>query len=386
MKRLIYIGLLIGLAVGCGEKREQKSIERLIEKKDIAGLQRKQTELQKKYNAITKKMGQINTALAELKGTKKLPVVTTIKPKQGVFERMIEIQGSVDTKNNTVLFAEFSGVLKNLYVKKGQHVRKGQIIARVDDGGLSQKLGQMQVQYDLAKTTFERQERLWKKKIGSEIQYLQAKAQKEAAESGIKQLKAQLGKTTIVAPFSGIIDDVPVKKGAVVLPGQTPIARLVNLHDMYVRSEVSERYLSTIKVGTPVQIVFPAIGKTLTSKVRQVGNFINPNNRTFYIEIGISNKDNSIKPNLMATLKIADYRNENALSVPVNTVQEDGEGKSFVFVINEKDGKYFAEKKQVEKGVSQGRTVEITKGIMPDAILVEEGSQGIQNGAEVQIK
>ncbi|MBS9767800.1 MAG: efflux RND transporter periplasmic adaptor subunit [Flavobacteriaceae bacterium] len=386
MKRLIYIGLLLGLVVGCGEKREQKSIERLIAKKDIEGLQRKQSELQNEYNALTQKMAQINTALADLKGTKQLPIVTTVRAKQGVFERTIEMQGSVDTKNNTMLYSEFSGMLKNLYVRKGQRVRKGQIIAKVDDGGLSQKLAQMQVQYNLAKTSFERQERLWKKKIGSEIQYLQAKAQKEASESGIKQLKAQLRKTTIVAPFSGIIDDVPVKKGSVVMPGQTPIARLVNLSDMYVRSQVSERYLPTIKVGTPVQIHFPAIGKTLTSKVRQVGNFINPNNRTFYIEIGISNKDNTIKPNLMATLKIADYRNENAVSVPVNIVQEDGEGNSFVFAINEKNGKYFVEKMPIEKGVSQDGFVEITKGISADAMLVAEGSQGIQNGAEVQLK
>ncbi len=386
MKRLIYIGLLLGLIVGCGEKREQKSIQRLIENKDIEGLQRKQTELQQEYKALTEKMAQINDAVATLKGVKRLPVVTTIRVQDTIFEHTIEVQGSVDTKNNTMLFSEFSGVLTNLYVKKGQRVRKGQLIAKVDDGGLSQKLGQLQVQYDLTKTTFERQARLWEKKIGSEIQYFQAKAQKETAENGIKQMKAQLAKTRIVAPFSGIIDDVPVKQGSVVMPGQTPIARLVNLNDMYVRSEISERYLGTIKVGTPVKIAFPAIGKTLTSKVRQVGNFINPNNRTFYIEIGIPNKDKSVKPNLMATLKIADYRNEKALLVPVNIVQEDGEGISSVFTIEEKDGKHIARKVEVKKGLSQGEFVEIKEGLTPNKLLVNEGSQGIQDGVSVEIK
>lgn len=386
MKQIIYALLLLVLVVSCGEKQKKNSIERLIAKKDVAGLKEKQNKLQAEYNDITAQLTEISEALEKLENNKQLPIVTTFMVHDTVFTHKIQVQGSVDTKNNTMLFSEFSGVLTHLYVKKGQRVGRGQLVARVDDGGLSQQLGQAEVQYDLAKTTYERQARLWEKKIGSEIQYLQAKTTMEAAKRSVNQIKAQLGKTTIRAPFSGIIDDVPVKQGAVVLPGQTPIARLVNLNDMYVRSDLSESYLGKIKVGTPVQVLFPAIGETLTSKVRQVGNFINPNNRTFYVEIGIPNKGGIIKPNLMATLEMADYQNDSALVVPENIVQEDSRGSSYIYTIGEENGKKIAKKVQVQKGLTQGRFVEITEGLESGMMVINEGSQGMQDGLVVEVK
>lgn len=386
MKQLIYTTLLIVLIVSCGEKQQKGSIEQMIAKGNVQGLKQKQATLQEEYNRVTAQLAQIREGLARFDKNKQLPIVTTFRVKDTIFEHKIEVQGSVDTKNNTMLFSEFSGVLTHLYVKKGQRVAKGQLVAKVDDGGLSQQLGQAQVQYELAKTTFERQARLWEKNIGSEIQYLQAKANMEATQRSVNQINAQLGKTTVRAPFSGIIDDVPVKEGAVILPGQTPIARLVNLRDMYVRSDLSESYLGKINVGTPVEIIFSAIGKKLKSKVRQTGNFINPNNRTFYIEIGIPNKGNIIKPNLMATLIMADYRNENALVVPENIIQEDSEGNSYVYTLEEKNGKQTAHKIYVEKGFSQGAFVEIKQGLQTGMVVVDEGSQGMQEGLIVEVK
>lgn len=386
MKQLIYTTLLIVLIVSCGEKQQKGSIEQMIAKGNVQGLKQKQATLQEEYNRVTAQLAQIREGLARFDKNKQLPIVTTFRVKDTIFEHKIEVQGSVDTKNNTMLFSEFSGVLTHLYVKKGQRVAKGQLVAKVDDGGLSQQLGQAQVQYELAKTTFERQARLWEKNIGSEIQYLQAKANMEATQRSVNQINAQLGKTTVRAPFSGIIDDVPVKEGAVILPGQTPIARLVNLRDMYVRSDLSESYLGKINVGTPVEIIFSAIGKKLKSKVRQTGNFINPNNRTFYIEIGIPNKGNIIKPNLMATLIMADYRNENALVVPENIIQEDSEGNSYVYTLEEKNGKQIAHKIYVEKGFSQGAFVEIKQGLQTGMVVVDEGSQGMQEGLIVEVK
>lgn len=385
MKQLLCATLLIAL-ISCGGEKQKGSVEQMIANKNVTGLKQKQNELQEEYNKITTKLVEISDALERLDPTKQLPVVTTYTVKDTVFQHIVEVQGSVDTKNNTLLFSEFSGILTNLYVSKGQHVKKGQLIAKVDDGGLSQQLAQAEVQYNLAKTTYERQARLWERKIGSEIQYLQAKANMEASERAVNQLKAQLAKTTVRAPFSGIIDDVPVKKGSVILPGQTAIARLVNLNNMYVRSDLSESYLGKIKVGTLVQIYFPAINKKMTSKVRQVGNFINPNNRTFYIEIGVPNKGNTIKPNLMATLKMADYRSDNALVVPEDIVQEDSEGNSYVFTLADDKGKKIVKKILVKKGFTQGAMVEIKEGLIPDMLLIDEGSQDIQDGAEVEVK
>ncbi|PVX49921.1 RND family efflux transporter MFP subunit [Balneicella halophila] len=386
MKRLVYAITIVVLMASCGKERKRNSVEHLIAKQDIEGLKEKQTELQEEYNEVTAKLTEIRDALDELEGENQNPIVTTFAVVDTLFEHKIQVQGNVDTKNNTMLFPEFSGVLTNLYVKKGQRVGKGQIIAKVDDGGLSQQLGQAEVQYDLAKTTFERQERLWDKKIGSEIQYLQSKANMEAAERAVNQLKSQLSKATIRAPFAGVVDDVPVKQGSVVLPGQTPIARLVNLNDMYVRADLAETYLGKIKVGTPVLVKFPAIGEEISSKVRQVGNFINPQNRTFYIEIDIPNKGGVIKPNLMAILEIADYSNENALIVPVNVVHEDSEGRSYVYTIKNEDGKKIASKVHVTKGFTQNDYVEITEGLEKDMIVINKGSQGMQEGIEIEVK
>lgn len=386
MKRIMCAALLLALVISCGEQQKKSSIDQLVAQKDVVGLKKKQQELQEEYNKVTTKLAEIREALEELDDRKQLPIVTVFKVQDTVFEHKIQVQGSVDTENNTVLFSEFSGVLTHIYVKKGQRVRRGQVIAKVDDGGLSQQLGQMQVQYELAKTTYERQERLWEKKIGSEIQYLQAKANMEATERSVDQIKAQLEKTTIQAPFSGIIDDVPVKQGAVVVPGQTPIARLVNLNNMYVRSNLSESYLGKIKVGTPVQVTFPAISEQFTRKVRQVGNFINPKNRTFYIEIGVPNKGGVIKPNLMAILEMADYRNDNALIVPENVVQEDSEGNSYVFTLVHKEGKSTARKVYVEKGFTQGEFVEIREGLESGVSVIQEGSQGMQDGLVIEVK
>lgn len=386
MRRIIYIILMLSMAISCGKKQEKGSIEEMVANKNVEGLKKKQEILQEEYNEVTTKLSKVREALEKLGNRKRTPIVTVFEVVDTLFEHKIEVQGSVDTKNNTMLFSEFSGVLTKLYVKKGKHVTRGQLIAKVDDGGLSQQLGQAEVQYDLAKTTYERQARLWKKKIGSEIQYLQAKANMDATERTVNQIKAQLSKTTVRAPFSGIIDDVPVKKGAIVLPGQTPIARLVNLNDMYVRSDLSESYLGKIRVGTPVQITFPAIGEKVTGKVRQVGNFINPNNRTFYIEIGVSNKGGVIKPNLMATLEMADYRNENALIVPENIVQEDSEGNSYVYTLVVQDGKNTAKKVAVKKGFTQGVFVEIKEGLEAGMTVIEEGSQGMQDGLVIEVK
>lgn len=160
-------------------------------------------------------------------------------------------------------------------------------MAKIDDGGLSQQLAQLQIQVDLAKTTFERQERLWNQKIGSEIQYLQAKSSYEAQASAVNQLQQQLEKTNVRAPFSGTIDDVITDQGSVVAPGQSALFRIVNLDNMYIETDVPERYISDISEGKEVLVEFPILGITLNAKVRQAGNFINPANRTFKAEIAV---------------------------------------------------------------------------------------------------
>lgn len=386
MKYTIYLGIALSLLMSCGEKKDKRSLEQIIEAKDLQAIKTRKQELESQYSTISVELHKINDAIDELSGKKKLPLVTVYVAKDTLFQHKITVQGSVDTRQNTMLVPEFSGALKGIYVTEGQRVNKGELIAKIDDSGISQQLAQVEIQYSLAKTTFERQERLWKKKIGSEIQYLQAKTQKEALEKNINQIKAQLAKTEVRAPYAGTIDDIPVKRGTMVLAGQTPIARLLNLSNMYIRADIPETYLGKIRKGTIAEINFPAINKTMSGKIRKTGSFINPNNRTFYIEANIPKQSKLIKPNLMAILEMADYTNKKAIVIPENIIQQDAQGNSYVFIVTNENGKNIARKRIITKGLTQGYYSEITEGLQPKEILISEGSGNMQDGLEVEVK
>ena len=316
-----------------------------------------------------------------------MPLITTFTAKQEVFNHYLELQGSVNTKNNLVIFPEYSGILTRVYVKEGQRVYKGQTLAKIDDGGMSQQLAQAQIQANLAKTTFERQQRLWNQKIGSEIQYLQAKSTYEAQEQAVNQIKQQLGKTIVRAPFSGTIDDVITEQGSVVNAGQSQLIRIVNLDDMYIETDVPERYISNVIKDKKVEVEFPILGKTLEAKVRQAGNFINPANRTFKVEIAVPNKDKSIKPNLTAKLKINDYTNKNALLIPQSIISENANGEQYVYVVNDKkeNGEGVAERVIIEAGKTQGDVIEVLKGINNGTEIIQEGARTVKHGQTVKV-
>ena len=328
----IYIILLVSLTIAsCGGK--EKSIEDLISEGNLENIRAKKAALDTDQQLLVEKLNQLEVAIGELDTIKKLPLVTTFKVIDTLFNHYLELQGSVKTKQNLVIYPEMAGTLLRVYVKEGQRVDKGQLLASIDDGGLSQQVSQLQIQADLAKTTFERQERLWKQNIGSEIQYLQAKSAYEGQQKAVSQLKSQLAKTTVRAPFSGVIDDVITDQGSVVTPGQSELMRIVNLNNMYISTDVPESYISNISKNKNVIVELPVLGKTINTKVRQAGNFINAANRTFKIEVSIPNKDKSIKPNLTAKLKINDYSNPNAILIPQSIISENANGEQFIYVI-----------------------------------------------------
>ena len=247
-------------------------------------------------------------------------------------------------------------------------------------------MAQLQIQADLAKTTFERQKRLWDQKIGSEIQFLQAKSNYEAQEKAVKQLKQQIGKTAVRAPFSGTIDDVITEQGSVVSPGQSQLFRIVNLKDMYIETDVPESYITSITNGKNVKVEFPVLGSELDAKVRQAGNFINPANRTFKIEVAVPNNDNKIKPNLTAKLKINDYTNENAILIPQSIISENAEGKQYVYTVTDKqDNKGKAKRVFIETGKTQGDYIEVLSGLENGNEIVDEGARSVKDGQEVKI-
>lgn len=385
MKQIVAILIGSMVIISCGGEQKE-SLEQILQSKDLVKIREKRAEIVAEQLEINQKIKQLDAVISEIDTVKNFPNVSTLIVKEESFNHYLDLQGNVETKQNILVYPEFSGVLKQVLVKDGQSVSKGQVLARIDDGGLSQQLAQLEIQAQLSKTTFERQERLWKQKIGSEIQYLQAKTQYEAQAKAVDQMKKNLDKSVVRAPFTGVVDDVITDEGSVVAPGQTPLFRVVNLNDMYVTVDVPERYITNVTIGKEVKANFPVLGKTIDSKVRQTGKFINPANRTFKIEVPLENKDQSIKPNLTAKLRINDYSNEKALLIPLSVISEDASGEQYVYVVQNKDKEQGISKKAIiTTGQSEGDLVEVLSGLSVGSEIIIEGARSVKDAQEVRI-
>lgn len=377
MKKILLLSVFSILFAACSQKENSGNIDNLIESKNLANIQAKRVELQAQ---ITK----LDEAIATLDTTKVAALVSIQTLKDTVFNHYLEIQGNVDTKENILVQPEVPGTLVTLNAVAGQRVSKGQILGRVDDGGGSQQLASLENQYALAKTTFERQKNLWDKKIGSEIQFLNAQTQMISAQKAVAQAKAQLAKTVIRAPFTGVIDEVFVERGEVVAAGAKGLMRIVNLNNMYVSTLVPETYIGKLKVGTVVDVTLNSLGKTYKGKIRQIASSINPSNRSFNIEVALPNPDNLLRPNQVAKLRIVDYISNKAVVVPTNVVQEDGKGNQYVYTITDIKGKTGTAKKViVEAGKSSNNVTEILSGLSEDDKIVTEGVNTISEGMQL---
>ena len=380
MKITRIISALLIIA-SCSKGKEEQSIKNLV------GLKNKKKELLKSYDSLARELAKIDLEIQELDTTKKIPLVTAITLKDTLFKHFIEAQGNIDTRQNIVLNSEYSGTLIRLFVKEGDYIRKGQMIAKIDDGGLSLQLEQKKSQLRLAQTTFERRKRLWDKKIGSEIQYLQAKAEYESLKSSLGALQAQLSKTVIKAPFSGTVDQVFNEQGQVVVAGQSPVVRLINLSKMYIKADMPENLLTKIERGNKVEVNIPSLNQVMEGAIRQVSNYINPNNRTFSIEVSMKNKNQLLKPNIIARIKVNDYTKENALIIPENIIRENAEGEQFVFQLVDIDDKKqgIARRVKIKTGVNYNSWSEVLEGLKSGDILVNEGAKNMRNGLRVKI-
>lgn len=373
-KLFLFTALSIFLA-SCGGN--EANVDGVIASKNLEQIKAKRAALQAD---ITK----LDEAIASLDKTKALEALVSVyKVKDTVFNHFLEVQGNVDTKENLVIYPQFSGTLVSLNVVAGQKVSKGQVLGKIDDGGLGQQVAQLETQLALAKTTFERQKRLWDQKIGSEIQYLQAQTNMVSQQKAVAQIKAQLAKTVIVAPISGTVDEIITNRGEVVSPGQG-IVRVVNLSNMYIATSVPESYIGKIKVGTPVTVELASLGKSYTGKVRQVANNINPNNRTFGIEVSVPNTDNVLRPNQVAKLKIIDYTAKDAIVVPTNVIQKDADNQPFVYVAeNATEESGVAKKVSVKLGQSANNMTEILSGLNGSEVIITEGASTVSDGMKV---
>ena len=384
----IYLLIIITVFLNSCSNEKEPSLEEILATNDVELLKSRKSEIDAKLEELTLDLNQLNNKLSVLNKDRNTPLITTIRTSEQKFNHFIELQGNVKTKQNVLVYPEMPGILNKVYVKEGQKVKKDQILATIDDGGLSQQLLLLKSNEQLAKTTFERQKRLWDQQIGSEIQYLQAKTSYDSQKNATRQLKKQLGKFTIRAPFSGIIDDVFKEKGTVVAPGPgAELFRIINLSNMYIETDVPESYISSIKKNKMVEVNFPILGRSYDSSIRQVGNFINPSNRTFRIEVGIPNLDGEIKPNLTAKLRLNDYSNSNAILIPQSIISENAKGQQFIYVVkdNKEKNQVYAERLVIETGKTNGDFIEVTKNLDANVEVILEGARSVNNGQVVKV-
>ena len=386
--KYIYLLITMTLLLASCENKKEVSVDAILATNDIKQIKSKKIEITTKQQTLSVELKKLNDKIDALDVNKNMPLITTYLVKEENFTHFIELQGNVQTKQNILIYPEMPGILQSVFVTEGQSVSKGQVLAKIDDGGMSQQVAQLEANAQLAKTTYERQKRLWDQKIGSEIQFLQTKTSFEAQQSAVAQLKRQLTKATIRAPFSGIIDAIFKERGTVVAPGSgAEIFRIVNLSNMYIETEVPETYIRSITKNKTVEVNFPILGETLTSKVRQVGHFINPSNRSFIIEIDVPNLKGNVKPNLTARLKLNDYTSENALLIPQSIISENSKGEQFIYIIKDKkeNNEAVTERVIIETGKTQGDMIEVTKYLAANDEIIMEGARSVTNGQVVKV-
>jgi RND family efflux transporter MFP subunit len=385
MKKAVSIVTLSVVLFACGGDKE-KSVEVIVSENNLEEIRAKRAEIVAEQSIFITQLDQLDAKIAQLDTNKKTPLITSLVIQESVFNHFIELQGNVNTKKMAMLSPEYPGILKTVYVTEGESVIKDQVLAKIDDGNLSPQLAQLQLQAELAKTTYERQERLWNQKIGSEMQYLQAKTNYESQAKVVIQLLEQIEKTIIKAPFNGVIDEIITEQGNMVSPGSSQIMRIVNLSEMYVETNVPERHLKSVSKNKRVEVELPVLGETIHTVISQVGSFINPANRTFKIQVPIAHKGNMIKPNLTAKLKINDYTNEKALLIPQSIISENAEGKEYVYIVKSKKGKVgIAKRAFITTGKSDGDNIEVLEGITNGAEIIVEGARSVKEGQEVKV-
>ncbi len=343
-------------------------------------LSEKQSELRELQTLI----GDLEEQIAELDPVKeKDPISVHLKkiiPQE--FKRFIKVQANVVADDVINISSELGGRITKLNVKEGQYVKKGKLVATTDMQIVENQIAEVQTALSLANTVYDRQKRLWEKNIGSEIQYLESKNNKERLEKSLDVLKSQISKKHIYSPINGVVDHKFLSPGEMAAPG-VPIVQLMNTHNIKIKADLQESLLGKIKVGDNVEVYFPALDKLVTRKVSMIGRTIDMSNRTFEIEITSTSQNGQLKPNLLAEVSINDYTKQDALIIPTDAVKEEVSGKKYIYIIQNVDGQPIARKSYVELGESDEGSIVIEAGINPGDEIVIEGSENLSDNDPV---
>lgn len=357
------------------------------EAKDLAGKKKQLSEaktqlkeLQTKVATLEKEIAKLDTSFrAEQKV--KLVKADTIAPSE--FKHFIEVQGTVDADENVLAINQLPGIVTAIYVKPGDRVTKGQVLATTDGSAYERGIEALQTGLDLATTAYEKQKRLWEQNIGSEIQYLQAKTQKETLEKQLKAQVAQLEMTKVKSPINGTVDEVRLKLGDMAAPSQAmPGIRIINTSKLTLKAKLSDAYIGRVRQGDVVKVFFPDLNKTVDSKITYAGQVVNPTGRTFNVEAKLLNDKGEYAANMLAKLLINDEVLKNVIVVPTNIVQRSAEG-IYVLVAENENGKTIAKKRSVKTGSEYNGQTVITEGLKPGDRIITFGYSELVDGQPI---
>lgn len=371
-----FIALLAIITIaGCKQQDDLAA-----KKEQLAELKKQEEDIRFQIMELEKQILADDASALTVK--KKGKLITTLAVEAKPFTSYIDIQGNAESEQNVGVSSETGGEVVKVLVQEGDAVKQGQLLVQIDNALLQKDLADLEVSLQLATTVFEKQQRLWDKKIGSELQYLQAKNNKESLETKKQKLQTALGKSGITAPVTGTVELVTVKEGEVVAPGM-PLLRVVNLDLIKVKADMPERYIGSVKKGSKVLVEFPSLGVQKEATVTSVGSIINPANRTFRVEVDLPNKDHVLKANLLALIKVSQYQNEKTLTVPTRIIQREN-NQDFVYTVAQ-GAEPVAQRRNITVGKSYGGATEVLSGLNAGDVLVNDGFQYVTDGAVVEI-
>ena len=369
MKNTLLTVVLLATLVACSQNDDKK-----------AQLEKLKTEREILNTKISKLEAEVSPN--QQKSEKAVPVRIQ-KLAASPFYHYVEIQGVVDGDQNVSVSPQMAGVVTNVFVKEGSNVKKGDILATLDAQVLKQSVEEVRTQLDMANIIFEKQKNLWDKKIGSEVQFLQAKSGKESLERRIKTLQEQISMASIISPISGSVENVPLKVGQLASPGlPTSVIRVINMSSAKISADISENFASRIKNGNQAFVRFPDLGQEIETKLSFTSRFIDPTNRTFKVECRISSKEVELRANMIAYVKIKDYSNESTLSLPVNIIQSNQDGK-FVYLVAKVGNINTAVRKKITTGMDYNGNAEIISGLSTGDQVITAGFQNLKEGSPV---
>ena len=370
MKKIIYSSVLIAFLVSCSQNTDKKA--------ELEKLKSQREQLDTQIALLEAEVDPIGT-VAEVKAVS----VKVTAAAECVFNHYIQVQGNVDGDQNIAVSPQMPGIVTAVYVTEGTPVKKGQVMAELDALVMKQSLEEVNTQMVLATSIFEKQSALWEKKIGSEMQYLQAKTAKESLEQRMNTIKEQLKMAKILSPISGTVESVPLRVGQMASPGMpTSTIRVINMNVAKITADVAETYATRIKDGNAALVSFPDLGKDIETKLNFTSRYIDPINRTFRVECKISSKAVELRANMIAYIKIKDYTNEKAFCLPVNYVQNNQDGK-FIYIAKQNGNDFTAEKRLIKTGMDYNGSIEVLEGITAGENIITSGFQSLNAGEKV---